>query len=198
MKYIGLTGGIGSGKSTIARILQCMGYPVYISDQEASRLMNTLPVIRKELETQFGQHIYMQDGKINKPVVAQIIFNNRQALQTINQIVHPRVMEDFKYWGANQQHECIFFESAILFEAHLDHFFDQIICVTAPEEIRLIRVANRDKIPFEQIRERMQNQLDDTQKCKRSNFIIHNDPQHRIIAQILDILQTLQTSNHNL
>ena len=192
MKYIVLTGGIGSGKSTVARIFQCMGFPIYYSDKEASRLMNTDPIIRQELEEQFGKQVYCSNGKLNKPAVAQIIFNDPQSLQTINSIVHPHVIEDFVQWGKSQKMEYLFFESAILFEAHLDHFFNKIICVTAPEEVRLNRVIKRDGLKAEQIKARMRNQMDEHQKCQHADFIIHNTPHCHLIEQILDTLKIIK------
>ena len=191
MKKIGLTGSIGSGKSTIAHILRCMGYPIYLSDNEASRLMNTHPLLREALQKRLGKDAYNSEGNLNKPIVAQIIFNDPQALQDINRLVHPRVIEDFQSWCQQQSSPCVFFESAIIVEANLTHFFDYIICVTASESIRLNRVTKRDGLQPEQIKERMRNQLDDTTKCLQANYIIYNDSQHRVIEQVLDMLKQI-------
>lgn len=192
MLSIGITGGIGSGKSTIARILKAMNFPVYIADTQASYLMNTHPEIRKEMQQYFGDEIYTGDGILNKTLLAGIIFENPEALARVNSIVHPRVMANFRQWTHNQSSKLLFFESAILFEAHLDTFFDQIICVTASREERIRRVARRDKSSPEAIQKRIQNQLDETEKCKRSDFIIYNDDDHMVIGQILSILNKLQ------
>lgn len=192
MKAIGLTGGIGSGKSTIARILKQMGFPVYIADTEASRLMNRHPGIHDDIVMHFGKSTYTAEGYIDKPLLAKLIFNNPDNLATINQIVHPRVMEDFRQWGEHQTGDLIFFESAILFEAGLNSAFPYIICVTAPEAIRLNRVMARDKTAPEQVKARIRNQMNDSEKCRQSDFIIYNDDKHPVIDQILKIVEELK------
>lgn len=192
MKAIGLTGGIGSGKSTVARILKQMGFSVYIADCEASRLMHTHPEIRKEIIAHFGEIVYDSQGNINRPILAKLVFNNPDHLATINHIVHPRVMEDFRQWSNQQSNDLVFFESAILFEAGLNATFQTIICVTAPEAERLARVVNRDRTTPEQVRARIQNQLDDSAKCQQSDFIIRNDDQHMVIEQILEMIDTIK------
>ncbi len=191
MKAIGLTGGIGSGKSTVARILKHMGYPVYIADKEASHLMNTHPEIRKELKKQFGTTIYTPQEQIDKPRLAHLIFNDTRALSTINGIVHPKVMQDFRQWSLQQNNKLVFFESAILFEAGLGTFFNSVICVTAPESLRISRVVNRDRTTPGQVKERIRNQLDNTFKCRQADFIIHNDRIHLILEQLMKILPQL-------
>lgn len=195
MKTIGLTGGIGSGKSTIACILRHLGFPVYIADTEASRLMNSHPAIREDIIIRFGAKVYSQHGLINKPILAEIIFNDPQALQAINQIVHPRVMEHFRQWSQQQNNTMVFFESAILFEARLNTCFDCIICVTAPESTRLQRVMKRDHITPEKVRERLQNQLDDSQKCGQADFVIQNDDGQMIVEQVLEIIKKIKMKN---
>lgn len=192
MKAIGLTGGIGSGKSTVARILKLMGFSVYIADNEASQLMHTHPEIRKEIIAHFGEAVYDSQGNVNKPFLAKLVFNHPDHLATINHIVHPRVMEDFRQWSNRQSNDLVFFESAILFEAGLNTEFQTIICVTAPEAERLARVINRDRTTPAQVKARIQNQLDDSAKCQQSDFIICNDEQHMVIEQILEIIDTIK------
>lgn len=192
MKYIGLTGGIGSGKSTIARILLHLGYPVYISDKEAARLINTHPDIRKELCSYFGPNIYTGDH-LNKKCLADIIFHDKTSLKTVNGIVHPRVMKDFVNWSKQQSSPLVFFESAILHEAGLASSFHHTICVTASEEERIRRVTTRDNTTPEQVKARIHNQDDEQRKIRLSDFIIYNDRQHGIIQQLLDIIQKIQT-----
>ena len=126
MKKIGLTGGIGSGKTTIAEIIQHLGYPVYIADKEASFLMETHEGIRKNLTQRFGTAVYTTEGHVNKPVLAKIIFENRKALQEVNRIVHPCVMEAFTAWCHRQTSPLAFCESAILYEGGLEKYFDAI------------------------------------------------------------------------
>lgn len=197
MKAIGLTGGIGSGKSTVARILRQMGYPVYIADKEASRLMNTHPEIQKELQQRFGPAIYTAQGAIDKPKMAQLVFNDAQALADLNRIVHPRVMEDFRQWSLQQNSLLVFFESAILFEAGLDRFFHSVICVSAPESLRISRVVERDRTTSDKVEERIRNQSDEALKCQKADFVIYNDRNHMILEQLLETLQKLQDTEHH-
>lgn len=191
MKAIGLTGGIGSGKSTVARMLQQMGYPVYIADTEASRLLHDDPEIRLDLEKRFGEQVYTPEGNMNKPLVARLVFNDPQALADINSIVHPRVMRNFQTWCERQDGELVFFESAILFEANLQAFFQYVICVTAPEEARIARVIARDHTTADKVQARIRNQLDDTLKRRKADFTIHNASSDMVTEQLLDILKQL-------
>lgn len=192
MVAIGLTGGIGSGKSLIARILNIMGYPVYVSDREASRLMYAHPDIRQDIIERFGESVYTNDRRIDKAVLADIIFNDSQALTDMNKIVHPRVMEDFRQWSSWQNKPLVFFESAILFEAGLKDFFRHIICVTAPMEVRIDRVIMRDNTQPEKVKERINNQMDEAEKCKRADFVIFNDDQHPLLEQIEKTIKKLK------
>ena len=188
MTAIGLTGGIGSGKSSIARILKQIGYPVYIADIEAARLMSEHPVVQRALITRFSSSVYTQEGKINKPFLSQIIFNDPLALADMNRIVHPYVIEDFQHWSKHQKSRLLFFESAIIFEANLNQHFTYTICVVASESTRIQRVLKRDQITQKQIEERISNQLSDSAKCQQANFIINNDNKDMIIKQVLDII----------
>lgn len=190
MLKIGLTGGIGSGKSTIAQVIKTLGYPVYTSDRKAAELTNNHATIREGLKRLFGAHIYQADGKLNKQALASIIFQNKQALQQVNSIVHPIVLEDFHHWCQQQTNALVFFESAILFESNLARIFDRIITVSAPEKIRIERVIRRDHTSKEKVIERMQNQLNDTERERMADYVIHNDDRQQVLTQIL------QTINH--
>lgn len=192
MLKIGLTGGIGSGKTTIARVFAHLGYPVYIADLQASRLMNTDPQLREELSAAFGNDIYTSTGVIDKQKLASLIFNNRNALRQINGIVHPRVVTDFNRWGEEQAGEFIFFESAILFEAGLENTVDYIICVTASPETRIKRVMKRDHTTEEKVRERIANQMHDEEKCRRSDFTIRTDGAVLVLEQIETLVEKLK------
>ena len=195
MKKIGLTGGIGSGKSTIAQIIKHIGYPVYIADKEAARLMNSHPDIRKDITERLGANCYTSEGHINKPVLAQIIFENKEALEEVNRIVHPRVMEAFEQWAAMQSASLVFCETAILYESGLERYFDAVICVTAPEEVRVRRVMERDHCELKDVMARVRNQMDEDEKCQRANFVIYNDGEHMAVPQVLDVLHKLQTNS---
>lgn len=194
MKRIGLTGGIGSGKTTVARVFQHLSHPVYLADPEAKRLTNTHPEIRKELIAHFGQEIYDAEGKLNKSQLAGLIFTNEENLRMVNQIIHPRVMEDFQRWSLQQKAAVVFFESAILFENGLQHAFDAVIGVTAPEEVRLQRVMKRDGISPEQIRERMQHQGNEEMIIRESDFLLRNDEEHPLLPQIMAILKKFKNT----
>lgn len=194
MKKIGLTGGIGSGKSTIAQIIKHIGYPVYIADKEAARLMDSHPDIRKDITERLGANCYTSEGHINKPVLAQIIFENKEALEEVNRIVHPRVMEAFEQWAAMQSASLVFCETAILYESGLERYFDAVICVTAPEEVRVRRVMERDHCELKDVMARVRNQMDEDEKCQRANFVIYNDGEHMAVPQVLDVLHKLQTN----
>ena len=195
MKKIGLTGGIGSGKSTIAQAIKHIGYPVYIADKEAARLMDSHPDIRKDITERLGANCYTSEGHINKPVLAQIIFENKEALEEVNRIVHPRVMEAFEQWAAMQSASLVFCETAILYESRLERYFDAVICVTAPEEVRVRRVMERDCCELKDVMARVRNQMDEDEKCQRANFVIYNDGEHMAIPQVLDVLHKLQTNS---
>ena len=195
MKKIGLTGGIGSGKSTISQAIKHIGYPVYIADKEAARLMDSHPDIRKDITERLVANCYTPEGHINKPVLAQIIFENKEALEEVNRIVHPRVMEAFEQWAAMQSTSLVFCETAILYESGLERYFDAVICVTAPEEVRVRRVMERDRCELKDVMARVRNQMDEDEKCQRANFIIYNDGEHMAIPQVLDVLHKLQTNS---
>ncbi len=194
METIGLTGGIGSGKSTVAKIFKYMGYPVYIADTEASRLINTSTEIRQEITQLFGEDIYC-NGMLDKEKMAGIIFENKEALQNINHIVHPRVMEDFKQWCTRQKSQMVLFESAILYEASLNSFFKHVICVTAPEEVRIQRVIARDHTTQEKVRDRIHNQMSETEKVRQADFIVTNDGLKALLPQVIGIIQEINNKS---
>ncbi len=194
METIGLTGGIGSGKSTVAKIFQCMGYPTYIADTEASILMNTSSEIRNKITVRFGEAIY-NNHRLNKAELAKIIFANKEALQYINHIVHPHVMAHFKTWSKKQKSPIVLFESAILYETGLNKFFKHIICVTAPKDIRIQRVICRDQTTAEKVCNRIQNQMDDTEKICLADFIVNNDEIQALLPQVTKIIQQLNNTN---
>lgn len=190
MAIVGLTGGIGAGKSTVARILQAMGYAVYVADREASRLMAEHPGIRRDITTRFGEKVYA-GGRLHKEALRGVVFDDRQALEDLNRIVHPRVMEDFAAWCRSQQGELVFFESAILYEAGLEKHFDRIVCVTAPLEVRTARVMRRDGADRRQVESRIRNQAEEAEKCRRADHVIHNDGRQPLIRQVLETIQVI-------
>lgn len=186
-KVIGITGGIGSGKSIIGKILTTMGYPVYYSDQEAKWVMNNDAVLRKELTAVFGEEAYLND-ELNRPYLAEKIFTSPELKDKINQIVHPRVRKRFSDFVANSNSPFVFNEAAILFETGGYKDFDATILVIADKETRIQRVMQRDNITRQQIEARINNQWSDEQKLKLANFVIQNNETDLIVPQILELL----------
>lgn len=189
MRKIGITGGIGSGKSLVARVLSTMNFPIYHSDNQAKILMNKHPEIQQGLIGLFGEEVY-KSGTINKTFLASQIFQNPEARLKVNQLVHPIVRADFNEWCLNQQSAFVFQESALLFETGAHALFDAVILVTAPENIRIQRVASRDNLPVEEVEKRIQSQLSDKEKMKFNPFIISNNGNEFIVPQVLTFLKS--------
>lgn len=189
-KIIGLTGGIGSGKTTIARIFEKQGIPVYISDLEAKRIMNSSE-IQSKIQSKFGAEIFL-DGILNRALLAKIVFENPNKLIDLNQIVHPAVGDDFKKWVLkHNNYRFVLKESAILFEtnAHKDCF--KTILVTAPLETRIQRVIQRDQTIEIEIRKRIQNQWSDEKKAPMADFIIQNTDDCDLFSLVIEIIKSL-------
>jgi dephospho-CoA kinase len=190
MKLIGLTGGIGSGKSTVAGMFQTLGAPVYESDQRAKVLMTENDAVRSSLQDLFGNDAYLPGGQLNSSEIAKKVFSDPVLLKQLNAIVHPAVYLDLLAWGeeANQKAApYLIQESAILFEENLTDRFHAIILVVADEDIRIDRVAKRDNTTTEKIRQRMKHQWPDQDKIPLSDYIIHNDGERSLIEQVMDI-----------
>lgn len=184
MLKIGLTGGIGSGKSIVGKAFEMMDVPVYVADVEAKRLMVSDPEVRRLLISRFGDQIYDSNSNLNRKLLAGIVFNYSEALKDINSIVHPAVRTDFKKWCEQySQISYVIQESAILFDTGLYRNFDKIIAVTAEEEIRIQRVVERDSTSRELIAGRMRNQLSESEIIARADFVIYNSTE-LILPQI--------------
>ena len=198
MIKIGLTGGIGSGKSFVSKIFTELGVPVYNSDIEAKKLYSRED-IKKKMQENFGQEVYLSDGQINKVYLANIIFNDRKALNYVNSIIHPLVKEHFEQWMNKQNHaQYIIKEAAILFESGAYKEMDKIIAVTAPLELRIKRVIVRDKTDPKTILNKIEKQLSDEEIIKRSDFHIINNEQKALLPQILKIHeQIMQLKSYN-
>jgi len=185
MIIIGLTGGIGSGKTTAAEVFKKLGIAVYNSDEEAKKLMNSDTTIINKLKMIFGYDIYDSNNLLNKKKLAGLIFNNKDKLNTVNSIVHPAVKNHFKEWVNKQNTPYVIKETAILFESGINKDVDKIITVTAPIQLRINRLMKRDTISKEEIMKRINNQFDDEYKINKSDFVIKNDEKELIIRQIL-------------
>ncbi|KQB41821.1 Dephospho-CoA kinase [Flavobacterium daejeonense] len=172
-KVIGLTGGIGSGKSTIAKYLVSLGYPVYVAD-DAGRKVMQFPEVIQAIKEKFGTVIF-NNQQLNRAALAKIVFEHPEKLQELNAIVHPAVRNDFKKWlEENQDSPYVFYESAILFESGSYTNFDKIITVTAPLETRIDRVLKRDSTDREQLLKRIKAQWTDEERVAKSDFVIEN------------------------
>lgn len=173
MIIVGLTGGIGSGKTTVAKQFSELGVPIYIADDEAKNLMNRSKVIKRKLIKLFGDKAYI-DGELNRPFIANIIFNNKTYLEKMNAIVHPKVARHFEKWMQKQDASYVIKEVAILFENGGHKTCNYIITVVAPIETRIKRLLKRDHTSKEKIEAIMNNQWTDEEKIKHSHFVIEN------------------------
>jgi dephospho-CoA kinase len=189
-KIIGLTGGIGSGKTTIAKLFKAEGIPVYIADEEAKKIMQ-LPETIHKIKTIFGQEI-IENQQINKKKLSEIVFNNPEKLKELNVIIHPLVKNHFDDWAKKQKSLFVIKEAAILFESGSDTYCDKIITVTASEETRIKRVMKRDNCTKEAVLERINNQWSDAQKISKSDYVIVNDDLTEAKNQFKAILKKLK------
>jgi len=173
MMIVGLTGGIGSGKSTVAKMFKKLGVPVYNSDKKAKNLMKSSKKLRASIKALLGDDAY--DGKkLNKAYIANKIFQDKSLLNKLNGIVHPAVRENFIFWAKKQEAPYVIQEAAIIFENGLHEFYDKIVLVTAPEKVRLKRVLERNGASKADILARMGNQWQDARKIKLSDHVIDN------------------------
>lgn len=193
MIKIGITGGIGSGKSVVSHLLQIMGIPVYISDDEAKRLTLTDSFIRKELIALLGEDVY-KDGALNKSLLADYLFKAPENARVINSIIHPRVKDDFRSWADKQAgSKIVAIESAILIEAGFMEDVDKLIMVYAPIETRISRAIARDKSTREAVLRRIDNQMNDEEKKNIADYVVMNDDENPIIPQIENIINQLSS-----
>lgn len=174
MMKVGITGGIGSGKSTVCRLFARRGVAVYDSDSEAKRLMTESVELRRRIAERFGAEAYAADGGLNRSLLAARVFTDPQALADLNAMVHPAVMADFAAWAERQSGDYVVLESAILFEAGLEHAVDRTVAVLAPLELRLERTCRRDGCDREAVRRRMAAQMDDDTLCARADYTVVN------------------------
>lgn len=190
MLRVGITGGIGSGKSLVSKILKSMNFPIFNSDSEAKRIITENKELREELITLFGKEVY-SNKELNKPFLANIIFNDDIALKKVNALIHPKVRHSFEEFAAIQKSRIVFNEAAILFESGGYELMDHVILITAPEELRITRVMNRDNVSKMEVEARMSKQWSDDQKRKLTNLEIVNDEKRPLVNQIEDILMRL-------
>ena len=186
MMIVGITGGIGCGKSTVARIFETLEIAVYNSDIRSKVLLNTKAELKTSLIAEFGKEIYTATG-INRSYFASLIFNNKDKLARSNQIIHPFVRKDFEDWVKVQTSSYVIKESAILFETGIYQQLDKTILVTAPEKLRINRVMKREHIPVKVVLERINNQWKDVKKEALADYVIVNDETQLLLPQVLEI-----------
>jgi dephospho-CoA kinase len=190
---IGITGSIGSGKSTVCSVFKLLGAPVFEADRVAKRLINKNDEVKAGLIRQFGENIYGQDGTVNRKKLAEIVFNDEIQLSKINELVHPLVQNEFLKWSRHYEHlPYIVHEAAILFESGFYKMMNYTIMVAAPEKQRIQRVMKRDGVSEKKVRKRMKNQFSEEKKQKMANFVLINDNTHLIIPKIIEIDKNLK------
>ena len=186
MLKIGLTGGIGSGKSTVAAIFEVLGIPVYYADVKARQLMNEDTNLIAAIKAAFGEESY-SNRLLNKPYISSQIFSDTTKLDVLNSIVHPSTIADATAWMNKQTTPYCVKEAALIFESHAEKKLDFIIGVTAPEETRIKRIINRDAITREQVEARIKSQMNEADKIKKCDYVIINDDTHLLIPQVITL-----------
>lgn len=188
MFKVGVTGGIGSGKSVVCRIFELLGVPVYDADARAKYLMTGDAELKKNIKKAFGEEAYLHNGELNRSFLAENVFSNPDKLQQLNHLVHPAVGRDFQQWSNNQTAKYVVKEAALLVETGSYKTLDKLIVVTAPEKVRISRVLMRDEHrDLQQIRSIIQNQYPESEKAKCANYLVNNDESHLIFPQIFKI-----------
>lgn len=188
---VGITGGIGSGKTTVCKIFEVLGIPVYYADDRAKQLMVTHPELIKKIKSLFSEAAYYADGSLNRPYIAHLAFNNAHLLAQLNAAVHPIVQEDATQWHQQQQAPYTIKEAALLFESGSFRNLDKVITVYAPIEVRIQRVMQRDQVSKSQVISRIEKQLSDADKIQLADFVVTNNGQALLIPQIQYIHQRL-------
>jgi dephospho-CoA kinase len=195
MLKIGLTGGIGSGKTTVAHIFEVLGIPVYYADDAAKKLVNENEILKLKIIEQFGDESYV-DGKINRSFLASQVFSDTEKTKQINSIVHPVTIADADLWMQKQTTSYAIKEAALIFEAKAEKYLDLVIGVQSPLPIRIQRVMQRDHITEEAVLARMQKQMDETEKMSRCDFIIVNNEKQLLIPQVIAIHEKIIENLH--
>ena len=186
MIKVAITGGIGTGKTTISSMFSDKGIPVFNSDEIAKEIMNTNSLLKNEIVTAFGDKAY-DKNKLNKEYLSDVIFNNETLLKKINSIVHPYVAEEFNSWIQEQNSKYIIYESAIIFENQAEDFFDKIICVTASEEEVISRIMKRNDFSVDKIKSIINKQLPNDAKVQKSDYVIESMNISKLSDKVLEI-----------
>ncbi|WP_291857577.1 dephospho-CoA kinase [Marinilabilia sp.] len=188
---VGVTGGIGSGKTTVCRIFESLGIPVYYADVRAKDLVLEEPLLKTGYIKLFGKNVFSNNGRLNRQLVAGNIFNDRMLLKEVNKLVHPFVRRDFEKWCQKQTAPYVIEEAAVLIESEGYKFVDNVVLVTAPDEIRIERVMTRDQHSREKVMERINNQWKQEKLREFSDFEVRADDVQLVIPQVLEIHKEL-------
>jgi dephospho-CoA kinase len=187
---IGITGGIGSGKTTVARIFEVLGIPVYYADDAAKRIMNEDEFLKQQIIKEFGHESY-EEGRLNRQYLASVVFRDKKKLAVLNALVHPATIRNSNLWMKNQSTPYAIREAALIFESGVQGQLDYVIGVSAPVELRIGRAMERDKLTREQVLERMDRQINETIKMRLCDFVIVNDGKKPVIPQVLKLHEKL-------
>lgn len=190
MLRVGLTGGIGSGKSTVAKIFEVLGVPVYYADDAAKRIMNTDEELKKSIIQYFGEESYIRD-QLNRPYIASIVFNNKEKLDLLNHLTHPATIRDANRWMQQQTFSYTIKEAALIFESGSSEHLDYVIGVQAPTPLRIKRTMDRDHASREEVLKRMSRQIDEDIKMKLCDAVVINDEQQLVTTQVLKLHEQL-------
>lgn len=190
MLKVGLTGGIGSGKSTAAKIFEVLGIPVYYADVEAKRLMNQDAELISSLSKKFGEQAYI-NKILNRKYISSLVFSDPVKLEQLNAIVHPATKKDSEHWMSRQTTPYAIHEAALIFEAKVSDRLDYVIGVSSPQELRINRAMERDDVSHEEVLRRMDRQLDEEIKMKKCDFVLINDEKRLLIPQVLELHEKL-------
>jgi len=190
MLKIGITGGIGSGKTTVAKIVECLGFPVYYADERGKHLTENDPEVLQSIRQFFGNDIF-DNNRLNRQALAKIVFSDEEKLRLLNSLIHPAVKRDYETWLNEQVSDLIFSEIAILFESGRYKDFDKNVLVIASEEVRLRRVMRRNGLSEVEIKARMANQWSDEVKLKLADFVINNNEGRGLIQQVIKLIDEL-------
>lgn len=193
---IGITGGIGSGKSLVTKIFACLGIPVYDADSHAKELMTTDGILISQIKKEFGDLSYLTDGTLNRKYLGEVVFNQQEKLDILNGLVHPRVRHDFAQWTDRYRDKpYVVREAALLFETGVYKLLDRTVVVYAPEDVRIRRVMKRDNRHEAQVRAIIQKQLSEEEKMALADDIIYNDDSILVIPQVLALHHRLLQGN---
>jgi dephospho-CoA kinase len=187
---VGLTGGLGSGKTTVAKIFEMLGIPVYYADEEAKKILTRNSRLKQKIIEHFGNESYT-GNELNRPFLASIVFNNKEKLDLLNSLVHPITIEDGIHWMKKQRTPFAIKEAALIFEGGVASYLDYVIGVYAPLPLRIQRAMKRDNLTREQVLARMNKQMDENIKMRLCDFIIFNDGQQLVIPQVIQLNQKL-------